>query len=260
MQQQGAPQYLFRSQNGLQRQSSMPLPNVMGSFELSGSFNCYQTQNGVPPQQLNQIQKQMQHIQMQASGARHATPSPMLRPQNINQSQQNSPNLSSIPTMVSSEIPSTPSLTARKAQAQQQHIWPSKAQQPQTPASTPMKTTTTVHSTPSMPSEIAVADSDGSLRKRSRAWAKRAGVPSSRYAELDQLVSLAEATFISKDRVKNLKAIDEGSFGQIYSATLDMSPVAVKGFSTQNGSAVLLTKMREILLEVHDLNLVVFCH
>jgi hypothetical protein len=123
-------------------------------------------------------------------------------------------------------------------------------------------------------------------RKSARAWARRVQLPSNRLEELDQLVSLGEATYISKSRVKNLRPMDTGNFGQIYQAVLDASPVAVKEFSTQNGwpnvfadpwrrhpqpsylhglcamlflvcfdycfgrSPVLLTKMREILLEL----------
>jgi hypothetical protein len=42
-----------------------------------------------------------------------------------------------------------------------------------------------------------------------RAWSKRVNIPTARAAELDQLVSLAEATYIDRSRVRNAVAIDQ---------------------------------------------------
>jgi hypothetical protein len=55
--------------------------------------------------------------------------------------------------------------------------------------------------------------------------------------EFGHLLQMVAATFIPRHQISGLRALDQGSFGQIYSGVYDGSPVAVKQCSS-DGSQV----------------------
>mmetsp|Transcript_26427 Transcript_26427/g.51506 ORF Transcript_26427/g.51506 Transcript_26427/m.51506 type:complete len:470 (+) Transcript_26427:207-1616(+) len=102
-----------------------------------------------------------------------------------------------------------------------------------------------IHSTPlSEDPEM----SPGQLLHVATSWAKNNGFSNEQLMEFGHLLQMVAATFIPRNQISNLRALDQGSFGQIYSGVYDGSAVAVKQCSS-DGSQIQL-KMRELLLEL----------
>mmetsp|Transcript_650 Transcript_650/g.1643 ORF Transcript_650/g.1643 Transcript_650/m.1643 type:complete len:508 (-) Transcript_650:183-1706(-) len=90
--------------------------------------------------------------------------------------------------------------------------------------------------------------SPGQLLHVATQWAKTNGFSNEQLMEFGHLLQMVAATFIPRNQISNLRALDQGSFGQIYSGVYDGSAVAVKQCSS-DGSQIQL-KMRELLLEL----------
>lgn len=79
-------------------------------------------------------------------------------------------------------------------------------------------------------------------------WAKREGFSPEQLLEFHHLIQMVTATYIPRNQISQLRPLDQGSFGQIYSGVYDGTLVAVKQCSS-DGSQIKL-KMRELLLEL----------
>ncbi|EKX50879.1 hypothetical protein GUITHDRAFT_134974 [Guillardia theta CCMP2712] len=98
--------------------------------------------------------------------------------------------------------------------------------------------------------ENLVNSMGGSAREVANSWAIRDGFNQQQLFEFDKLMNLVVSTYIEKDRVESSRAIDQGSFAKVYSATYDGCPVAVKIIATPGQTHNIKAKMRELLLEL----------
>jgi len=88
------------------------------------------------------------------------------------------------------------------------------------------------------------------LKDIANSWAIRDGFNQQQLFEFDKLMNLVVSTYIEKNRVESSRAIDQGSFAKVYSATYDGCPVAVKIIATPGQTHNIKAKMRELLLEL----------
>eukprot|EP00960_Hanusia_phi_P071986 767681-Hanusia_phi.AAC.3 len=88
------------------------------------------------------------------------------------------------------------------------------------------------------------------LKDIANSWAIRDGFNQQQLFEFDKLMNLVVSTYIEKNRVESSRAIDQGSFAKVYSATYDGCPVAVKIIATP-GQVKIAHNLRKVNDTIH---------